>query len=673
MSLHVFLYGARVSTTLTPARVPSPPRPAPRRTRVLALPEARWALASTVAFLLGLALDLGGLPWWAYGPLYALAYATGGWEPALEGLRVLRGRTLDVDLLMIVAALGAAAIGQVLDGALLIVIFATSGALEALATARTADSVRGLLDLAPALATRVTESGEETVPAGELAVGDILLIRPGERIGADGRVLDGASEADQATITGEPLPVAKGPGDEVFAGTLNGTGALRVRVVRDPADSVIARIVTLVEEASRTKAPTQLFIERIEQRYAVGIVVATLAVFGVPLVFGAGLTDALLRAMTFMIVASPCAVVLATMPPLLSAIANAGRHGVLVKSAVAMERLGEVDAVALDKTGTLTEGRPEVTAVRPFPGAELDEDELLALAAAAEYPSEHPLARAIVTSARARGLRIAPATDFVATPGRGVVARIEGRIVGVTRAQDSRLGPERADPGGRTGEAYARRQDTSGATVVLVTLDGIPAGTLALTDRLRPGASAATRALAALTGTAPVLLTGDNARAAARVAEATGLVDVRADLLPEGKVDAVRELQDAGRRVLFVGDGVNDAPALAAAHSGIAMGRAGSDLALETADAVVVRDELATVPAVVRLSRTARRLVLQNLVIAGAFITGLVLWDLLGHLPLPLGVAGHEGSTVLVGLNGLRLLRESAWRPGELQVQGTRG
>ncbi|MEW2561595.1 heavy metal translocating P-type ATPase [Streptomyces griseorubiginosus] len=684
MSLHVFLYGAGVSTTLTPVRVPPTAQQAPRRrTRVLALAEARWALASTVAFLLGLALDLSGMPWWAYGPLYAVAYATGGWEPALEGLKALRERTLDVDLLMIVAALGAAAIGQVLDGALLIVIFATSGALEALATARTADSVRGLLDLAPTMATRVTHDGEETVPTAELAVGDVLVVRPGERIGADGVVVDGASEADQATITGEPLPVAKGPGDEVFAGTLNGTGALRVRVGRDPADSVIARIVTLVEEASRTKAPTQLFIEKVEQRYAVGIVAATLAVFGVPLLFGADLTDALLRAMTFMIVASPCAVVLATMPPLLSAIANAGRHGVLVKSAVAMERLGEVDAVALDKTGTLTEGAPEVTAVRPLPGAGLDEDELLALAAAAEHPSEHPLARAIVGAARARGLRIENATDFVAVPGRGVTAVVHGRVIEVGRATEAgrRIAFGRATETGRRIE-FCRPgpEDISGPadalaggdTVVLVTRDGVPLGTLALADRLRPGAPAMTAALTALTGTAPALLTGDNARAAARVAEATGLTDVRADLLPEGKVKAVRELQDAGRKVLFVGDGVNDAPALAAAHSGVAMGRAGSDLALETADAVVVRDELATVAAVVRLSRTARRLVVQNLVIAGTFITGLVLWDLLGHLPLPLGVAGHEGSTVLVGLNGLRLLRESAWRPGTA-ARGPRG
>ncbi|MGI5391865.1 heavy metal translocating P-type ATPase [Streptomyces sp. CA-251251] len=636
----------RVSTTLAPTQVPASVHRAPRRrTRVLALPEARWALASLLAFLAALPLDLGSAPAWTYGPLYVLAYAAGGWEPALEGLRALREKTLDVDLLMIVAALGAASIGQVLDGALLIVIFATSGALEALATARTADSVRGLLDLAPTTATRLDADREETVPTAELAVGDLILVRPGERIGADGPVVDGTGEVDQATITGESVPVLKRPGDDVFAGTLNGTGALRVRVARDPADSVIARIVTLVEEASRTKAPTQLFIEKIEQRYAVGVVAATLAVFGIPLAFGADLTDALLRAMTFMIVASPCAVVLATMPPLLSAIANAGRHGVLVKSAVAMERLGEIDTTALDKTGTLTEGTPEVTAVRPLAGSGLDEDALLALAAAAEHPSEHPLARAIVAAARARGLRLAPAADFTATPGRGVTAVVTGRTVHVGRAGT----PEGA------------------GTTVQVTRDGTPVGTLVLTDRLRADAAAATAALTALTGTAPTLLTGDNAPAAARVATATGITDVRADLLPEDKAEAVRERERAGRKVLFVGDGVNDAPALAAAHAGLAMGRAGSDLALETADAVVVRDELTAVPAVVRLSRRARGLVVQNLVIAGTCITVLVLWDLIGHLPLPLGVAGHEGSTVLVGLNGLRLLRESAWRSGPAQ------
>ncbi|MFI7329685.1 heavy metal translocating P-type ATPase [Streptomyces rubiginosohelvolus] len=638
-----------------PACGPRPALPG-RRTRVLALPEARWTLAALVLFLLALPVYLLGGPVWLWGPLFAATYVTGGWEPGWEGLKALKDRTLDVDLLMVVAALGAAAIGQVLDGALLIVIFATSGALEAVATARTADSVRGLLDLAPTTATRLLADGtEESVDTGRLAVGDTVLVRPGERVGADGLVLGGASDVDQATITGEPLPVAKQAGDEVFAGTVNGTGVLRVQVARDPSDSVIARIVKMVEEASETKAPTQLFIEKIEQRYSIGMVIATLAVFGIPLTFGDTLQSALLRAMTFMIVASPCAVVLSTMPPLLSAIANAGRHGVLAKSAVVMERLGQVDTVALDKTGTLTEGTPRVTDIRPEPGSGLDEDALLALAAAAEYPSEHPLARSVVRAARERGLVLAEATGFTSVPGAGVTATVAGHTVQV--GSPARLAP--ADGLGAADEGRALEDE--GRTAVLVLRDGVPVGVLGVADRLRSDAKATVAALTGLTGRAPVLLTGDNEHAARRLAAEVGISDVRAGLLPQDKVAAVREWEAEGRRVLVVGDGVNDAPALAAAHTGIAMGKAGSDLALETADAVVVRDELAAIPAVVALSRTARRLVVQNLAIAGVFITALVAWDLIGTLPLPLGVAGHEGSTVIVGLNGLRLLREHAW------------
>ncbi|WNI15291.1 heavy metal translocating P-type ATPase [Actinacidiphila sp. ITFR-21] len=634
-----------------------------RRTRALALPEARWALAALVLFLAALPLDLLAAPVWTWGPLFAAAYVAGGWEPGWAGLKALRAGTLDVDVLMVVAAIGAAAVGQVLDGALLIVIFATSGALEALATARTADSVRGLLNLAPATAARLLDGGrEETVPTDRLAVGDTVLVRPGERIGADGRVLDGAGEVDQATITGEPLPVAKGVGDEVFAGTLNGTGALRVRVERDPSDSVIARIVRMVEDASQTKAPTQLFIEKVEQRYSLGMVAATVALFALPLAFGAALQPTLLRAMTFMIVASPCAVVLATMPPLLSAIANAGRHGVLVKSAVVMERLGRIDAVALDKTGTLTEGTPRVTDVRPLAGRGLDEDALLRLAAGAEHASEHPLARAVTDAARARGLGVPPAAGFASAPGAGVTAAVEGRTVSVGSPARLLDASDSASDSGSAAVVAAELED-QGRTAVLVLVDGAPAGVLGIADRLRAEAAATVTALAALTGTGPTLVTGDNPRAAARLAAEAGITDVRAGLLPQDKVTAVREMQDAGRRVLVVGDGVNDAPALAAAHTGIAMGRAGSDLALETADAVVVRDELGTVPTVVGLSRTAHRLVVHNLVIAGVFITGLVVWDLVGHLPLPLGVAGHEGSTVIVGLNGLRLLADRAWQP----------
>ncbi|MFE5963156.1 heavy metal translocating P-type ATPase [Streptomyces rubiginosohelvolus] len=634
------------------------PRPAAprRRTRVLALPEARWALASLVLFLLALPVYLAGGPSWLWGVLFAATYITGGWEPGWEGLKALKAKTLDVDLLMVVASLGAAAIGQVLDGALLIVIFATSGALEAVATARTADSVRGLLDLAPTTAARLlADGGEETIPAEELEVGDTVLVRPGERVGADGQVVEGASDVDQATITGEPLPVAKQAGDEVFAGTLNGTGALRVRVERDPADSVIARIVKMVEEASETKAPTQLFIEKIEQRYSIGMVLATLAVFAIPLAFGDELSSALLRSMTFMIVASPCAVVLSTMPPLLSAIANAGRHGVLAKSAVVMERLGQVDMVALDKTGTLTEGTLRVTGIRPLHGSELDEDALLALAAAAEHPSEHPLARAVVDAARERRLPLPEALDFTSTPGRGVSATVTGRAVQVGS-------PARLEGAvDATATAAVAELEEAGQTAVLVLRDGHPVGVIGVADRLRPDAAATVAALTTLTGRTPVLLTGDNERAARHLAAQVGITDVRAGLLPQEKAAAVQGWEGEGRKVLVVGDGVNDAPALAAAHTGIAMGKAGSDLALETADAVVVRDELTTIPAVVGLSRRARRLVIQNLVIAGIFITVLVAWDLIGTLPLPLGVAGHEGSTVIVGLNGLRLLREAAW------------
>ncbi|GHE09293.1 heavy metal translocating P-type ATPase [Klenkia taihuensis] len=609
------------------------------------LPEVRWAALSLGLFLVGLVLQLAGAPAAVTWAAYLACCAAGGWEPAVAGWEALRARTLDVDLLMVLAAAGALAIGQALDAALLIVIFATSGALEAFATRRTRDAVSALTDLAPVQATLLTDGGEERVPAADLQVGDRVLVRPGDRLPADGRVVEGASEVDQASITGEPLPVDRHPGDEVYAGTVNGTGALVVRVGRPAHDSVVARIGALVEQAAETKAGTQLFVEKVEQRYAVGVVVATLAVFAVPLLLGAQLQDALLRAMTFMVVASPCALVLATMPPLLSAIATAGRRGVLVTSAVAMEGLGQVTAVVVDKTGTLTDGTPAVVATGPAPGTA--EDELLALAASAEAPSEHPVGRAVVAAARQRGLALQPVTGFRAAVGRGVTGTVDGRVVAVAAA----------DP------ATAPEQQERGRTVVAVTVDGAPAGWLALADRLRPEAAATVAALRGSLGRPPVLLTGDGRRAAAALAGELGITDVRAGLLPEDKVAAVRGLQAQGHRVLVVGDGVNDAPALAAADVGAAMGGVGSDLTVASADVVVVRDDLATLPALVGLSRRARRVVVQNLVLAGTVIAALVTWDLVGHLPLPLGVAGHEGSTVLVALNGLRLLRRGAWRP----------
>lgn len=520
------------STLSTSARPGAgPARPTSSVPTILSMAEARWAAVAAVLFLLGGAAQLLGAPpavWWT---LYLACYVTGGWEPALSGLQALREKTLDVDILMIVAALLAASIGQVFEGALLIVIFSTSGALEAFVTRRTADSVRALLDLAPERATRVHhDGGEEEVDTAVLAVGDLVLVRPGERVGADGEVVEGTSEVDQASITGEAMPALKERGDEVFAGTLNGTGALRVLVTRAATDSVVARIVALVEEASATKARTQLFIEKIEQRYSVGVVVATLAIFFVPLALGAAFEPTLLRAMTFMIVASPCAVVLATMPPLLSTIANAGRHGVLVKSAVALEGFGRADVVVFDKTGTLTDGTPRVAEIEPTPSLGFSAHQLLALAAAAERPSEHPLGRAVVAAAHADGLDIAHAEDFTSAPGRGVSATVQSRRVQVGSPRLLRQLPTSSL---QVTEALALIGDLEGAgrTAVVVLVDGAPAGTLALADQVRPAAREMVARLTAMTGRAPVLLTGDNERAARRVAQEVGVTDVRAGLL----------------------------------------------------------------------------------------------------------------------------------------------
>ena len=601
----------------------------------LRLPEVRWAGIALAMFLAGWLLQLCQAPEWSWWTAYLACYLSGGWEPTRAGLQELRHRRLDVDLLMIVAAVAAASIGQVFDGALLIVIFATSGALEVVVTQRTADSVTALLGLAPERATLSAADGTtREIDCRELEVGQRILVRPGERIGADGVVVDGRSEVDQQAVTGESIPIVRAPGDDVLSGTVNGTGALIVEVARPASESVIARIATLVAEASETKAPTQLFLEKVEQAYSVIVVVATLLVLGIPMVlFDSTFDEALLRAIVFMIVASPCAVVLSTMPPLLASIANAGRHGVLVKSAAVMESVGRTSVVAFDKTGTLTEGRPQVVDVTALGGRE--PSEVLALAAAVEHPSEHPLGRAIVTAAADRGLDVAAVDDFRALPGRGVTGTVGGRRVTVVRTL----------------------ADSTG-TVVGVLVDDREIGRIELVDRLRDDAAEAVRLIGDVTSGPVLLLTGDRPSVAADVAARTGIDDVHADLLPEDKVRVVAE---AGGHVLVVGDGINDAPALMAAGTGVAMGRRGADLAVQTADAIIVRDDLTAVAALIRLSRLARRYVIANLCIAATVIVTLVTWDLIGTLPLPLAVAGHEGSTVLVALNGARLLRRSAW------------
>lgn len=610
----------------------------------LSLPEVRWAGAALLAFLAALGADLLGAPSAVVVGLYLACYVLGGWEPALEGLRALGEKRLDVDLLMIVAAVAAAAIGQWFDGGLLVVIFATSGALESVMTARTRASIDALLDLAPETAVVVDDGAERTVPAAGLVAGQVVVVRPGERIPGDGTVLDGVSEVDTSALTGEPVPARTGPGDTVLAGTVNGTGVLRVRVSRDAADTVVAGVAAQVERAAETKAGRQLFIERVEQRYSVLVVAGTVLLLTVPLLLGAPFTETLLRAIVFVIVASPCAIVLATMPPLLAAVAVSGRRGTLVKDVTVLEALAEVDTVVLDKTGTLTSGRPQVVSVTPL--GSRPADELLALAGAAEAGSEHVLGRAVRAHVLERGLRLPRAEGFTAVPGEGVRAVVDGRSVAVGRPE---LAGDVEVPG------VAALQE-AGRTAVVVLVDGEPAGVLGLSDEPRPGAADALAALRREVGGEPQVLTGDAERPARVLAGRLGLTRVRAGLLPDGKVEVVRAEQARGRRVLAAGDGINDAPLLTSADVGLVVSEGAGALSLEAADGVLTRDPLGSLAPLVVLARRARRIARANLAFAATVIVVLVGWDLVGTLPLVVGVAGHELSTVLVCLNGLRLL-----------------
>lgn len=460
--------------------------------------------------------------------------------------------------------------------------------------------------------------------------------------------MDGTSEVDTAALTGEPVPVRRSIGDDVLAGTVNGTGVRRVRVLRDAADTVVAAIAAQVERAAETKSARHLFIERVEQRYSVVVVVtATLALLAIPLLLGADFTATLLRAMTFMIVASPCAIVLATMPPLLAAIAVAGRRGVLVKDATVMEALADIDAVVLDKTGTLTTGRPQVTSITPLDGR--DADTVLAIAAATEAGSEHVLGQAVRRHALERGLTVPDADEFAAIPGEGVRARVAGAQVLVGRPQLLTT----PDP---TVDDVVTELQEQGHTAVLIVIDDVAVAVAGLSDEPRAGVADAVAQLRHTIGSDPEILTGDAARPARVLAQRVGVERVHAGLLPAGKVDHVAALQADGRRVLAAGDGLNDSPLLASADVGLVVGEGAAALTVEAADGVLTRDPIGSLAPLVELARRARRISRANLAFAAAVILALVTWDLLAELPLALGVAGHELSTVIVCLNGLQMM-----------------
>jgi Zn2+/Cd2+-exporting ATPase len=600
---------------------------------------------------------------WQWLP-FGVAYVVGGWRIAQDGWTDLRRGRLNIDFLMGSAAVGAALVGAPLEGVILIFLFSLSKALEAYAMGRTRHAIARLMDLRPAEATLADEQGADAgrVPVEQLEPGHRILIRPGERVAADGRVRSGRTSIDQAAITGESVPVTKAPGDDVYAGTINQGGSLVVEVTKPAGETMLAKIVRLVEEAREERAPAQHFIDRFAHPYTLAVVLGTaVAALAPPLLWGADWSDAFYRAMTLLVVASPCALIISTPSAILSGIANGARHGILFKGGAFLDLAGTVDTIAFDKTGTLTVGRP--TLADAVAGAELRSgtngdpertDELLRLAAAVEVTSEHHLARAVVEAATARGLDLPRVHDFNSLPGIGVEGALNGRRIWVGNAtmagrQDTRLGPAIL--------GWTAEQTSRGRSVVYVGTGRELLGGLSFGDQLKPGVAASVRHLKYEGIRWITVLSGDHPDAVRAMAAEIGADEVRAGLLPDEKVEVVRQLVASSGGVAMVGDGVNDAPAMAAATIGIAMGAAGTDVAIETADVVLISDDIEKIDYVIHLGKRARRVVRQNVYFSIGWMLFLVVIALTIGIPLPLAVVGHEGSTLLVAANGLRLLR----------------
>ena len=596
--------------------------------------------------------------------LYIAAYVFAGQQGVRSAIASLRERVLDVDVLMVLAALGAAAIGAPFEGALLLFLFSFSNVLQRHAMERTQRAIESLLTLRPSEALVKRAGGTVKIPVEDLQIGEVVIVRPGEQIPVDGVLCEGSTNVDESSLTGESMPVAKSIGSAIFAGTLNQSGGIELRVTKRSEDSTLARMVKLVAEAQAEKSKTQRFLEKAEQYYAMGVILFTLGVFLVPFLFqGATFAHAFYRAMTIMVVASPCALVISTPATVLSAIGGAARRGILIKGGSHLERAAKIDIVAIDKTGTLTVGKPSLTEFvstagihpvsSPLPAEALP---LLRVAAALEAKSEHPLAHAIVLSAAALGIEPAAATDFQSTAGKGAEATVDGirYLIG-----SERLFRELNAGGLELLGSLSQPLQADGKTCVWLGSrvgDKVSAlAVLAMADTLRPAARSLSEKLKMLGVKKVVMLTGDHRMVADAIAREAQVDEVHAELLPEDKLRVIRQLKQDGI-VMMVGDGVNDAPALAMSDIGVAMGAAGTDVAMETADIVLMGDRLENIPLLLAHTRRARRVLLQNLIFSSAVIVLLVIAALGLSLALPLGVVGHEGSTVLVCLNGLRLL-----------------
>ena len=614
--------------------------------------------------------------WWA-GPKTALVLLAGGtallaWvislsAPALGSLaftaaalastapfawkayrRAVAGSPFTIETLMVVAALGAVTIGAASEAAVVVLLFAIGEFLEGVAADRSRAGIRSLVALLPRTARRVTTDGVEEVAPEQLRIGDVVLVRPGDRVPADGKIIEGTTHVDESPLTGESVPVVRSPGEIVLAGSVNAEGVIKVEVVRGSADTTLARIVRLVAEAQANKSPTERFIDRFSRWYTpAAMVLALLVAIVPPLVTGADWATWIYRALAVLLIACPCALVISTPAAIASGLAAGARRGLLIKGGGALETLARVRHVMFDKTGTLTVGRPAVTDALPSEGR--SEGELLALAASVEANSTHPIAHAIRTAAERAGIGLLPACDSRAVPGKGMTALVQGRQVwvGAPRfaGEQAALPPELAQ--------RVESLEAEGKTVVVALVEGSPLGVLALRDEPRPDAAAAIAGLGRL-GIGATLLTGDNRRTGEAIGRALGL-EVRAELMPEAKLAHIEQLHRS-TVVAMVGDGINDAPALAAANVGIAMG-GGTDVALETADAALVKDRVTGIVELVALARATLANVHQNITVAIGFKAVFLVTTMTGVTGLWPAILADTGATVLVTLNALRLLR----------------
>ncbi|CAN5272933.1 N/A [soil metagenome] len=593
--------------------------------------------------------------------LYIISYVSGGYHGFIDTVKHIRRLQIDIHFLMITAAIGAAILGQWIEGAILLFLFSLSGALEHYALDKSRTAIHSLLQLRPSEAHRIKPDGtDDTVPIEKLKIGDVVVVKPGEHIPIDGKITRGETTVDQSAITGESVPVSKSPGDAVFAATLNENGVIEVKVTRLSEDTTVSKIIELVEKAQKNRAKTQRFLDSFEPRYATSVVLSVIGLIFIPwLLLGHEFDPTFYRAMTVLVVASPCALIISTPASIISAIANGAKSGILFKGGAYVEQTVEIDTIAFDKTGTLTEGKPSVTDLWAWctGKSELsnqpeDTKEMLAIAAGCELHSEHHLANAIVE--KAAELEVIPlkVENMQAIPGKGVKAKLNNRMVSVG---NSKLYENQLSGWNPQLTAKADKLRQTGKTVVFVVQADQPVGLIGFADQLRPAVEQTIKNLRKLGIKKMVMLTGDNRGVARSIAETLGLDEIHADLLPEQKVDVIEKLKRDGT-VAMIGDGVNDAPALAVSDLGIAMGAAGTDVALETADIVLMGDDLARLPYLISLSRKSKKVVWQNIIFSMAVIVMLLLGVFLVDLPLTLGVIGHEGSTLIVVMNGLRLL-----------------